>query len=270
MRWILLVASLLFPGQVLASACLTFVENWPGSVQVASLDGIAPDLVAAGSEKVTISYVAHSTFRVETPENVVIATDYFGVHGRGRVPDVVTMNHAHSTHFTDFPDPEIDHVLRGWKEGGKAEHFLSVGDVLVRNVPTDLRSFGFEANGNSIFVFEIGELCIGHLGHLHHEPSEEQYAAIGRLDVVMAPVDGTYTLNLGQMINVLKRFKARVVLPMHAFSAAGLQRFLIGMEDEFEIRILESSSIQIAADSLPPVPTVMVLPSETFDPVIDD
>ena len=57
--------------------------------------------------------------------------------------------------------------------------------MLVRNVTTDIRG-GFSGSriedNNSIFVFEVAGLCIGHLGHLHHEPSDETYAAIGRLD----------------------------------------------------------------------------------------
>jgi hypothetical protein len=67
---------------------------------------------------------------------------------------------------------------------GPAEHRLDLGEMLVRNVPTDLRGrFGgpSEAYGNSIFVFEVEGLCIGHLGHLHHTPTPEQYAAIDTL-----------------------------------------------------------------------------------------
>ena len=41
---------------------------------------------------------------------------------------------------------------------------------------------------------------LGKLGHLHHEPDDLQYAALGRLDVVMAPVDGGMTLALPVMI----------------------------------------------------------------------
>ncbi|NCQ36213.1 Zn-dependent hydrolase, partial [bacterium] len=79
---------------------------------------------------------------------------------------------------------------------------LAVGDLIVRNVPTDIRSWdgGVEPLANSIFVFEAADLCIGHLGHLHHVPTEIQYGMIGRLDVVMAPVDGGYTMNLPAMI----------------------------------------------------------------------
>ncbi|MEM6905684.1 MAG: MBL fold metallo-hydrolase [Pseudomonadota bacterium] len=256
----LVIAFLSVPALAAASPCHSFVQHWPGGgIQVASLEGMA---LAQAEPRVDIAYVAHSTFRIETPAGVSIATDFFGAAG-GDTPTIVTMNHAHETHWTPNPDPGITHVLRGWKTGGQAVHYLDVEDVVVRNVPTDLRSFGFEANGNSIFIFEIGQLCIGHLGHLHHEPSEEQYAAIGRLDVVMAPVDGTFTLNLGQMINVLKRLKSRVVLPMHAFSRFGLEQFLAGMAEEFEIEF-HQGPITVAADALPAQPTVMVLNEGAF------
>ena len=56
------------------------------------------------------------------------------------VPDVVTMNNAHRTHWTANPDPRIPHVLRGWGEGGgPADHRLDLGEMLVRNVTTDTR-----------------------------------------------------------------------------------------------------------------------------------
>ena len=45
------------------------------------------------------------------------------------------MNHAHTSHYTDAPDPAIRHVLRGWNpEGGPAVHDVEIGDVRVRKV----------------------------------------------------------------------------------------------------------------------------------------
>ncbi|MEM9639301.1 MAG: MBL fold metallo-hydrolase, partial [Pseudomonadota bacterium] len=113
--------------------------------------------------------------------------------------------------------------------------------------------------GNSIFVFELAGLCVGHLGHLHHEPSAAQYAALGRLDVVMAPVDGGYTLDLPTMIRVLKRLKSSVVIPMHWFSLYGLDEFLVGMADEFAVVEVGGPALDISLDRLPTRPTVMVL-----------
>src|SRR5262249_27659671 len=99
-------------------------------------------------------------------------------------------------------DPAIKYVLRGWGEtpGQPANWDLKYRDVRVRNVPTNIRSFygstTTERYGNSIFIFEIANLCIAHLGHLHHTLTQQQLNEIGRIDVVMAPVDGSYTLDL--------------------------------------------------------------------------
>jgi len=178
------------------------------------------------------------------------------------IPDVVTMNHAHETHWTAFPDPKISHVLPGWGEFGEGiEHHLDLGEMLVRNVSTDIRSAcgGHETRGNSIFVFEVAGLCIGHLGHLHHVPTDAQFAALGRLDVVMAAVDGGMTLHLPEMITVLNRLKSSVVIPMHWFGDYTLGTFLGGISESFEVQHIGQSYLDISLRTLPKKPTVMVL-----------
>ncbi|WP_347311042.1 MBL fold metallo-hydrolase [Defluviimonas sp. SAOS-178_SWC] len=220
-------------------------------------------------ETVRLSYVGHSTYFIETSGGLSVATDYTGILGAADVvPDVVTMNHAHSSHWTSAPDERIAHVLQGWDYTGEpADHHLDLGEMLIRNVPTDIRGFAgtVEPSGNSIFVFEVAGLCIGHLGHLHHEPTPEQYAALGRLDVVMAPVDGGMTLDLPTMIRVLKRLRSSIVLPMHWFGPEGLARFLRGMEEEFVIDIRRESGIEISLRTLPSRPTVIALAPQGLD-----
>ncbi len=218
---------------------------------------------------VRISYVAHSTFLIQSASGPSVATDFTGALGPTEfLPDVVTMNHAHSSHWTPFVHPDIEHVLQGWgpAPGVPAEHRLELGDMLIRNVPTDIRR-GFETEkfGNSIFVFEVDGLCIGHLGHLHHEPDDAQYAALGRLDIVMMAVDGGLTLDTASMIRVAKRLKSSVVLPMHWFGRATLEQFLLGMEDEFAVMRTGESSMEISLTTLPDRPTVMVLEPRLLD-----
>ena len=142
--------------------------------------------------------------------------------------------------------------------------------MLIRNVSTDIRSSmgGVEENGNSIFIFEVSGLCIGHLGHLHHEPNEEQYAAIGRLDVVMVPVDGGMTLDTVSMTKVVERIKSSVILPMHWFSGASLTWFLNQISPAFEVDVRDSSEIEVSLRDLPSRPTIIVLRPETLsDPL---
>ena len=245
----------MLPAAARASQCVAYVERHPGVVPVRFE-------TAQSAGAVEITYITHSTFRLKTPAGVVIATDYAGYAGQGPVPTVVTMNHAHETHFTPFPDAAIRHVLRGWNpDGGPADHKLTVEDVYIRNVPTDIRSWGgtVEPFGNSIFIFEVADLCIGHLGHLHHKPTAEQLALIGRLDVVFAPVDGSYTLDLPSMIEVLQELRASLVIPMHYFGSRSLNIFLAGMAADFDIRTAPGASVEVSLPRLPQQPTVLVL-----------
>ncbi|MCD1625425.1 MBL fold metallo-hydrolase [Seohaeicola saemankumensis] len=244
------------------SHCIAVAQSAPGLeyLHKASFRDPLPD------HTVRINYLDHASFLIQTTGGLNVVTDFTGFIGNvDLIPDVVTMNHAHSTHWTSAPDPAIPHVLRGWGEsfGAGVEHHLDLGEMLVRNVPTDIRSFGgVEPRGNSIFIFEVAGLCIGHLGHLHHEPDPEQYAAIGRLDVVMAPVDGGMTLDLDTMMRVVGRLRSSVVIPMHWFGDSTLRRFVEGMRGEFAVVEAGESSIELSLRSLPRQPTIVVLRPE--------
>ncbi len=220
-------------------------------------------LAALEHDQVRITYIGHATFLIESPQLVRIATDYNDYVRPPVVPDIVTMNHAHTTHYTDHPDPAIKHVLRGWREDEKPARIdLTYKDVRVRNVPTNIRTFdgGTERHGNSIFIFEIANLCIAHLGHLHHTLTQAQLNEIGRIDVVLVPVDGNYTLDLDGMVEVLHALKAPLMIPMHYFSAYTLNRFLDRVRQEWDVEIAAVPSTVVSKTSLPAKPKVLVLP----------
>lgn len=263
MRWFV-AALLILSGGAAAqerrpSHCIAIADAAPGIeyVQKAAWTDPVPEY------SVRISYVAHASFLIQTPGGLNAVTDFTGfIGGADLIPDVVTMNHAHSTHWTAHPDPAIPHVLPGWGEFGKGiDHYLDLGEMLVRNVSTDIRSAygGVEERGNSIFVFEVEGLCIGHLGHLHHVPSDEQFAALGRLDVVMAAVDGGTTMPLPEMISVLRRLKSSVIIPMHWFSDFSLNRFLADIRNDFPVIREGATEITVSLRTLPDRPTVVVL-----------
>jgi len=220
-------------------------------------------LAALADGEVRLTYIGHSTFLIESPRLVRIATDYNDYVRPPVVPDIVTMNHAHSTHYTDHPDPAIKYVLRGWAPDNKpAAHDLTYRDVRVRNVPTNIRDWagGTERHGNSIFIFEIAQLCIAHLGHLHHTLTEQQLNDIGRVDAVLVPVDGSYTLDLDGMVEVLHALKAPLMIPMHYFGAYTLNRFLARVQQDWDVEMAETPSLVLAKASLPAKPKVLVLP----------
>jgi L-ascorbate metabolism protein UlaG (beta-lactamase superfamily) len=247
------------------------MENCPGLVAGNTPRAMpaALRLAELAADQARITYVGHSTFLLESPRGVKIATDY-NDYVRPRVlPDVVTMNHAHSTHYTDNPDPAIKHVLRGWgpSPDQPARHDVQVADVRIRNVPTNIRNWsgGTERHGNSIFIFEVANLCIAHLGHLHHTLNQQQLNEIGRVDVVMAPVDGGVTLDRDGMIEVLQSLKAPLIIPMHYFSTYSLHSFLDALKGKsFDVEISETSSLVVSKSTLPAKPKVVVLPGRSF------
>jgi L-ascorbate metabolism protein UlaG (beta-lactamase superfamily) len=242
------------------SHCHALAQSAPGLTYLHKASWDAP----LAHDTVRIHYIAHASFLIRSQQGLNMITDFTGFFGNvDMIPDVVTMNHAHETHWTPNPDPAIKHALPGWGPFGEGiKHELDLGEVLIRNVSTDIRSpygAGVEPKGNSIFIFEMAGLCIGHLGHLHHEPSPEQYAAIGRLDVVMAAVDGGTSLDLPTMMRVLTRLRSSIVIPMHWFGELTLRVFLDGMSDTFQIVRLEGPALDISRDRLPSRPTIMVL-----------
>ncbi|HEY3677499.1 MAG TPA: MBL fold metallo-hydrolase [Bradyrhizobium sp.] len=237
----------------------------------APLRATTVSLRAAGNagqnaDEVAITYAGHSTYFIDTPGGIRIATDYSGAYQIGRLPDVVTMNRAHSTHYTLFPDRRIPHVLHGWRDDGEPARINQrIGDVLIRNVTTDIRRYWGEdsggamiRDGNSIFIFEVAGLCIGHLGHLHVPLDDSHLAAIGRLDIVMVPIDGTYTMSLDGISEITRRLRASVVLPMHRF-ATPLEEFMRRIGRQFQIDVRAEHTLRISRDSLPGTPTVIIL-----------
>jgi L-ascorbate metabolism protein UlaG (beta-lactamase superfamily) len=220
-------------------------------------------IAALNADQVRLTFIGHSTFVLESPDGVRIATDYNDYLKLPALPDIVTMNHAHDTHFSDHPDAAIKYVLRGWGPSPQEPAIWDVKyrDVRVRNVPTNIRNWtgGTERHGNSIFVFEIANLCIAHLGHLHHTLTQQQLDEIGRVDVVMAPVDGNYTLDLDGMMEVLTALKAQIIIPMHFFGWSTLERFLERAGQQWPVERSETRTLLVSKTTLPSSPKILVL-----------
>ena len=248
------------------------MENCPGMVANRPPRAIpaAFKVAALAGDQVRISYVGHSTFTLESPGGITVATDYNDYVRPRALPTIATMNHAHSSHFTDSPDPGIKYVLRGWgpSPDQPARHDVQAGDVRVRNVPTNIRNYmsgGTERHGNSIFIFEMANLCIAHLGHLHHTLTQQQLNEIGRVDVVLVPVDGGVTLDLEGMAEVLAGLKAPLMIPMHYFSTYTLRRFLDVLAGKsYDVEMSETASVVVSKATIPAKPKVLVLPGRAF------
>jgi L-ascorbate metabolism protein UlaG (beta-lactamase superfamily) len=258
----LLVALILVASGLAEAACLKNVAGGrPALLPAAFGFGTVPP------GHVGITFVGHASFLIESAAGVKIVTDYNDYVRAPLTPDIVTMNNAHSTHYSLAVEPGVRHALQGWgNDKGPIEHDLSYLDVQVRNVPTNVREFErTRYNGNSIFVFETAQLCIAHLGHLHHRLTRDHLTALGEIDVLMVPVDGSYTLNIEGMIEVIEQIRAPLIIPMHFFSMSGLERFLAtlkgtGTKMDYAVEFSATPSVMVSRENLPRRPQILVLP----------
>ncbi len=214
-----------------------------------------------------LTFLGHATFLIETSGGASAVTDYNGYIRPPFLPDLVTMNNAHSTHYTDVVEPEIKYVLRGWGTEEEPVHYnVTLKDLHVYNVQTNVRDWNGATrfNGNSIFVFESAGMCIAHLGHLHHNLTDAHLAAIGKVDVVLVPVDGVFTMGQGDMIETIQQLKAPLIIPMHFFGPSRLQRFLdrLQAETNYKVQMSEQPDVMLSSATLPPpgAPVALVLP----------
>ena len=251
------------------------VENLGPGVQIASLDGLrlAQRRDRDGGEfspnRAVITFLGHASYQIDTPQGVRVITDYNGVNGFGRKPDIVTMNNAHTTHFTDQPEEGIAYILPGWPSRpgeSEAKHDVRLKDIKVWNVPTNARDWGSNTariNGNSIFIYAIGDLCIAHLGHLHHRLTKDHLEELGRIDVLMVPIDGSFTMGVPFMADVIKSIDPKVVLPMHYWGKYQLDRFM-GLMAPLEADFVwpDKRSIEVVKEELPEKLTVIAVAGE--------
>jgi L-ascorbate metabolism protein UlaG (beta-lactamase superfamily) len=249
--------SLLFlvPTAASAAGCFAAIAGaTPGIVPVA--------VQLAETGEVGLTFLGHASFLIESPGGASAITDYNGFNGASLVPDIVTMNHAHSTHYTDRIDPGVKFVLRGWDSGGSiAQHDIKYRDMRVRNVPTNIRDGGgTEFGGNSIFIFEAADLCIAHLSHLHHSLTPEHLAALGAIDVMLTPVDGAYTLSHADVLEVIEQVKPPLVIPMHYFAPSVLRRFLDQAGGRYTVRLSPDPHVALSRAMLPKTTEILVLP----------
>ena len=105
------------------------------------------------------------------------------------------------------------------------------------------------------FVFDLGTLCIVHLGDLSHPLTPEQRQQIGHVDVALIPIDGTYTMGPETAREVLQQLTPKIAIPMHYRSNLLVEAFVRGLAT----RYLNSDTLLVSKSVLPPTTEIIVL-----------
>lgn len=205
------------------------------------------------ADQVRLTFIGHASFDLRSPQGVRAVTDYNDNYPPRTPPDIATMNINRGNHSSYSVDPGVKHVLRGWDTGtGLPRHDIRLKDVRVYNIPTNISNMGGRVtNDSSIFVFQMGGLCIAHMGHMRHALNAEQLQAMGRIDVVLMPVDRRVTQSIEEILHNLGELKPRVIIPMHFFSMGLAMEFTERVKDRYAVRLLDATSVDVRRDKLP-------------------
>ena len=107
-----------------------------------------------------------------------------------------------------------------------ATHKVCVNKVILPNEYNAfpwlkvINSFHDEVNGgkrgeNHIFVIELGGLKVCHLGDLGEPLNNEICKKIGKIDILLIPVGGTYTIDAKMAEKYVNKINPGIVIPMH-------------------------------------------------------
>ena len=130
--------------------------------------------------------------------------------------EVVTISHEHDNHNYTQVVREGAYEIRGPGE-------YEVAGVSVIGVPTYHDSEKGARHGrNTVYLIEIDDVRICHLGDLGHKLEDAEAEAVASPDVLLVPVGGQSALNAAQAAEVVRQLEPRYVVPMH-YSIPGLK-----------------------------------------------
>ncbi|HEY2989407.1 MAG TPA: MBL fold metallo-hydrolase, partial [Candidatus Binatia bacterium] len=178
-----------------------------------------PALAYAAEPDAVIQYFGHNFFLITTSKGTKIITDPLapGMYPTPKVaPHVVTVGREHPNH--NYVELALGNpiILRGLSHFGAEWNRISlnVKDVFIYDLPIYQQAFGNALKG-AAFMFDLGSLCIAHLGDLSHTLTPEQLKQMGRVDVALIPIGGVFTMPPDTAREVLAQIKPKIAIPMH-------------------------------------------------------
>lgn len=209
-----------------------------------------------------IKWLGHASFLIISDAGTKIITDPYKAGGDlsyGEIKesaDIVTVSHGHGDHNNAAAVRGNPQIVRG---AGTVE----IKGVKISGVPCyhdDAR--GGRRGNNTIFCFEVDGMRVCHLGDLGHQLDDKQVADLGKVDILLIPVGGFYTVDAKVATQVCNKLAPRVIVPMHYkndkcdYPITTVEGFLQGKEG---VSRLDVSEVEFKREKLPAAAQIIVL-----------
>jgi L-ascorbate metabolism protein UlaG (beta-lactamase superfamily) len=159
-----------------------------------------------------ITWLGHSCFKLKGKQATVITDPCPPETGYniGKIAaDIVTVSHAHPGHSYVQAVTGNPRIL---KSPGEYES-SGVLSVAVHTFHDNEK--GASRGKNTVFVVDVDDVVICHLGDLGHVLTAEQVAEIEAVDVLLVPVGGNSTIDAVQAAQVVRQLEPKIIIPMH-------------------------------------------------------
>ncbi len=211
-----------------------------------------------------IKWLAHAAFLITADSGTRILTDPYKTFERLKHGDIhetaeiVTVSHNHDDHNNVAAVKGHPQVLDSTEVKGIKDKSLKIKAVATAHDDAG----GSKRGPNIVFCFDVDGVKICHCGDLGHVLTDAQVKAIGKVDVLMVPVGGFFTVDAAAATKVCEQLKPGIILPMHYLTEK--ISLPIGKVDDFlkgksNVTRAAGSEIEVKAGKLPASAQIMVL-----------
>ena len=206
-----------------------------------------------------LTFLGHACFRLKGKE-VTLLTDPFdpsvGYAWPRPQARIVTVSHAHPGHSYTAGVGGEPRVVASPGE-------YEISGVFIQGLATyHDQEQGKKLGKNTIFLIDMEELRVLHLGDLGHPLSPEVAGRLGRIDVLLVPVGGGPTINARVAAGLIRSLEPRLVIPMHYRTEVwgqGLDPVLPFLKEMGVGEAVAQPRLSVTRSSLPTEPKVVVL-----------
>ena len=206
-----------------------------------------------------VQWFGHSSFLIHSGSRTKVVTDPNFNVTPGIQADAVTVSNDHITHNNVGAVSGDPLILRGitlrqtWNPIR-----TSVRDITIVNIPSR-RGLWWGGVANSIFIYEMGSLCLAHLGNMGHLLTTEQEKVLQKVDVVMMPIDAMTNLGFEDLLKVIEQVRPPIVIPMHYDAPRQADLFAGFVGDRYPVRRVKDSQLLLSRSMLPKSTEIFIL-----------
>jgi L-ascorbate metabolism protein UlaG (beta-lactamase superfamily) len=212
-----------------------------------------------------ITYYGHSAFNIATEKGTRIIIDPYesgafnGALSYGKIndeADIVITSHSHADH-------SYTKDIKGKFSLISKQDTYEIKDVKIKTISTyHDNSGGKERGDNLVSVINADSLVLAHLGDLGHSLDYGTLQEMGKVDILLIPIGGSFTLDAALAVKVMNDIKPGITIPMH-YKTAKCNFPITPVEDftkgQNNVHVFKESAIVIKKETLPREREIIVL-----------